>query len=349
MALTCINRNLPKYQNLKKNSDISENLLDATCVEYLERFNRFPRLDELPFTNSQKVVHEELNVDRNNGVNIQSVLDYTGTTTLKDAIQYLNNTFLDLEIDITPIADKGIIKIKKRPNEDFKDVIDKNQNSKIKGPIMMMQTLDRLSRLYGIQVNQITDEELVSSEWNAIMPNDKIAKAFIHNGEIYINVDRYSPDSFVHEMMHLLVGSMRFSNPEMYQQLINQVENFELYPDLLRRYEGKTRNDVKEEILITQLGKYMAGMDSVINNLSEEQLYEINYNVRRMLDSMLMGDFSTKIVDNVYNKSIKDLAMMTNSDILSTTFDPRSSQIHRQLSNLKEDLLKKGELIEMCD
>lgn len=347
--IACINKNLPEYQNLKKFSGTSENLLDASCAKYLEKFNRFPRFDELMDSNSVEAVRKELNVSKDNSIKIQDILDYTGKATVQEATQYLNNRFNNLEISITPILEQGFINIIPRPTDNYKEVeineIDANSNY----TEFITDGLDKLASLYGINVIPITDFELSKPEWDNLIPRDKLTKAFIHNGNIYINTDKYSPDSFIHEMMHLLVGSMRFTNPEMYQQLINSVENFEVYPKLLREYEGKSRNDTKEEIFVTQIGNYLAGLDSVVTGLTDEQLYEIEYNIARVLDSILMGDFSSKVVEDLYHQRLKDVVEITNSDILTAKFDPISATTHRQLNNLKADLLRRNELTEICD
>lgn len=347
--IACINKQSPKYQNLKKFSGTSENLLDASCTTFLEKFNRFPRFDELIQSNTEPEVRNELKVTKGNTVDLQYILDYTGKNTIEEAVQFLNNKFNDLEIDISPIVERGLITIKKRPTSAYKEVERNEINANSKYNEFITDGLDKLQSLYGIKINYINDTELSKPEWNDLIPRDKLTKAFIYNGEIYINVDKYSQDSYIHEMMHLLVGSMRFTNPQMYQNLINSVENFELYPSMLQEYEGKSRNDVKEEIFVTQIGKYLSGMDSVVTNLSEEQLYEIQYNIIRTLDSMLMGDFSAKIVDDLYHQTFRDVVEITNSDILTSKFDALSAETHRKLNNLKSDLLKKNELIEICD
>lgn len=345
--IACINKNLPEYQNLKKFSGTSENLLDASCSKFLDKFNRFPRFDELIESNTEPEVRKELKVTKNNSVDIQYILDYTGTNNIDEAVQSLNTRFNDLEITISPIVDKGFIDIKHRPTDNYKEVEENEINTSPNYTEFITEGLDKLRSLYGIKVNQITEEEL--SQLGDIIPRDKLTKAFIHNGEIYINVDRYSPDSYIHEMMHLLIGSMRFTNPEMYQQLINSVENFRLYPKMLQEYEGKSRNDIKEEIFVTNVGKYLAGLESAVTGLDEEQLYEIEYNIARVLDSLLMGDFSVKAVEDLYHQTFKDVVGMTNSDILTAKYDPISATTHRQLNNLKADLIKKNELIEICD
>ena len=42
----------------------------------------------------------------------------------------------------------------------------------------------------------------------------------VHNGKIYINTDRADIDAPIHEMTHMLLGSIRFKNPDLYFDLI---------------------------------------------------------------------------------------------------------------------------------
>lgn len=344
----CINRNSSEYQHLKEVSGISEFQLDAICSDYLERFNRFPRLDELPSSNSSTYIKNQLKLDKNNSTSIQNILETLNVNSIEEATIKLNRIYNDSEVKIIPIIDNAIVEIKKRPSEDFKYIETPNEvNKNINSQMMITEALDKLANLYGIRVNQITDEEVDSIE--GITEKDKFANAFIYNGEIYINIDRYSPDSFIHEMLHLLVGSMRFSNPQIYSSLIQSVENFENYPQLIRRFNGKSRNDANEELFVSQLARYLSGMPSQFTDLTEEQIYEINYNVIRVLDSILMGDFSSKIIEDLYNSTLHEVVKATNSNILSIKFSPEDSALHRKLANLKEDLIKKGELIETCD
>lgn len=346
MAIACINRNSSEYQHLKQVSGIPESQLDSICSEFLENFNRFPRLDELPGSDSSSFIKNQLKLDKNDSTSISNILDTLQTPSLEEATIKLNRTYSDSEVEIIPIVDKAIVKIIKRPTEEFKYIENLNEvNDSMNSQIVITKALDKLAKLYGIKVNQIVDSDLNSI--NGLTPYDKFAKAFISNGEIYINMDRYSPDSYIHEMLHLLVGSMRFSNPELYQTLIQKAESFINYSQLINRYTGKTRNDANEELFISQLSRYLVGMPSQIDNISQEEVYEINYNVMRVLDSMLMGDFSSKVVDDLYNSTFKDVVQSTNSDILTSKFS--DSALHRQLSNLKSEFIKNGELIEICD
>lgn len=345
-----------EYQNLKQRSGIPELLLNATCAEFLDKLGRFPRLDELPGSNSTKYLNEALHINKYNGTTIDNILNFTQSKTIEEAVVSLNNTYLDSEVTIAPIVKEAIVDISQRPNTEYKEI--KQKYTPDESPNMqsvLNNSIDRLNELYGIKINSISDEDLGSEEWQNLIPRDKVAKAFIYNGNIYINVDKATPDSLIHEMMHLLIGSLRFNNLNLYNQLISMSESFKSYDYKVRDLgSNKTRNDVNEEIFVTELGKYLAGLDSEIEGLSEQQKYEVNYHIRRALDSILMGDYSTKIFNDtqLYNMSFRQVAKEVNSPIMTNqyygTLNVEGSELHRQLSNTKSELMREGRLKEFC-
>lgn len=353
---SCINRNSAEYQSLKEKAGIPESLFDLECEEYLDKYGRFPRLDEITNVDSSQYLKKFLKLNKNNSTKINHILEVTNSNTIEEATINLNNEYLDQEISILPIVEDAIVDIKKRPTDGFPNfeetyTPDANPN----GTIIIEEALYKLANLYGIKVNTITDAELSMEQWNHLIPQDRVVNAFIYNGEIYINTDKASPDSFIHEMLHLLVGSMRFSNPQLYMELIQQAESFPNYERLLQDYSGKSRNDANEEIFIQEISKHLAGLDSEMKALPNKIQYEINYNVRRVLDSILMGAFSTKTLtdDQLYNSTFKDVTEAVNSPIMTNQFFGTShfegSALHRKLNNIKSDLIKNGILEEICD
>lgn len=354
--MSCINKNLREYQNLKNSSGVSELLLDATCKYYLDTYGRFPHLDEIPSSNSKPYLEQKLKINKYRGTKISNILEHTNAATIEEAIISLNNSYSDLEIDIAPIVNEAIVSIEKRPTDEYKPIKEwHTPDSEVYMQGVLNYAIDRLNSLYGIKVNSISDEDLESEEWKDIIPRDSIAKGFIYNGNIYINVDRATPDTLLHEMMHLLIGSLRFNNPQLYLNLINTAENFESYKYRVEEFPSKSRNDINEEIFVTELGKYLAGMKSEIGGLDPRQLYEINYHVRRTLDTILMGDLSTNTLDDtsLYNMSFRQVAENTNSPILTNqyhgTLDLKGSELHRKINNLKEQLIRDGHLKEYCE
>lgn len=350
----CINKNSVEYQSLKDKAGISELILETICSKYIENYGRFPHLDELPGANSSQFLKSMISLDKHKGAKIQDILEYSGESSIENANISINNIHRDLETEIIPIGEEAIVNIQNRPSDTHISVTKtSNPDKYISSQIWILQTLDKLAALYGIKINDINDHILASEEWSNIIQN-KLVNGFIYNGEIYLNVDRASVDTPVHELMHLLIGSLRFTNSNLYSELIQMVENLYQYDQLLELYPNRTRNDVNEEIFITEFSKYITGLPSLFSTLSEKHIYEINYNVRRIIDSMLMGDLSTKsLTDNVlYRSSLKELARLTNSDSMNNnftgTFNEEGSALHRKLNNMKSDLLNKGILKEQC-
>jgi hypothetical protein len=138
---------------------------------------------------------------------------------------------------LIPIQDDCLVNITPRPN-DYEFIGDQIyiQDTTKGAPLLIMKTLDKLAKLYGIKFNQVTDAELASDKWSNLVASDKIVNGFVYNGEIYINTDRASVDTPVHEMLHLLLGSMRFTNPKLYQTIVSQAESFKNYDYLAKDY-----------------------------------------------------------------------------------------------------------------
>ena len=67
-----------------------------------------------------------------------------------------------------------------------------------------------MRQCYGINIQYIDNSDLIEDV------DVNTAKAFIKNGTIYINVDNATIDSPVHEMLHLFIGSISFSNPQLF-------------------------------------------------------------------------------------------------------------------------------------
>ena len=349
----CINRNAPEYLSLKEKAGVPGAVLDAKCIETIEKYGRFPYLDEIIGSDSEQHIKKTLKIRKNGATKIENILKATGSNNIEEAVINLNNQYRDKEITITPIGDEAIIDIEDRPRTYLqrKEVEKVVPSTAINPSIAISNTIDKLGELYGIKVHEVNDYILNQEEWQHLMPRDRVVNAFVYNGEIYINTDRASGDAYIHEMLHLLIGSLRFNKPYLYQDLIKQAEQFPNYEEFLMEYSGKTRNDANEEIFIQELSKYLAGMESDLKGLSEDVQYEITYNIHRVLDSMLMGTLSTKTIptEQLFNNRLKDVVNYTNSPLLSNMsnkFDRLDAELHRKLNNMKSDLKRRNLLEE---
>lgn len=354
MSLICINKNHPEYQALKKKSNIQEPILEAICRTYQQKYNRFPYLDELPNANSEPHLREKLNLNTYNSASIKEILKNTDTQDLEQANISLNNEYRDLDVDITPIHNDAIVEVTHRPTNRTYTKPYITTDTKVDEYQVFNNALTKLANKHGINLIPITNAELNSEKWKNI-PQVAQANAFIYNGDIYINIDKNSVDAPLHEMMHLLVGSMRFTEPKTYQQLIDSIEQMPQFELLAQKYPGRTMNDVKEEIFVSEIAKYIIGDESALSSMDESSLHEILYHTKRLLDTILMGENSVTGVSDgrLFNMSLKQLAFEMNSTTMSNQstgiFNIEGSALHRKLNNIKSDLLKKNQLEEYCE
>lgn len=213
------------------------------------------------------------------------------------------------------------------------------------------QLFDKLNKQYGVQMHTISDKELTKDEWQGI-PEIQTANAFIYNGEVYINTDHAKADAPIHEMTHMLLGSIRFKNPDLYYGIVQQAQNFPTFNQFIEQNPNRAMNDNMEELFVTEMSKYLAGGTSVIEQLDEPVINELHYNMKRLLDTALMGQYSVKSIPDsqLYKMSLSDLAETVNSAMLETNFygSLDDAALHRVLANTKSDLMQKGDLREDC-
>lgn len=346
---TCVNKNAIEYRTLKDRSGISDLELAATCNKFIKKYGRFPHLDELRGTNSEPHLKKYLKVNSHNAINLQETLNKLGVSTTVEAMAKINKEYSDLETKILPLNQQAIVEITHRPTNDAKKVIAIEQDDKINSFAILDQSILKMQDLYGIKINAITDEELNSDKWNERIHDVNFVKGFIYNGEIYVNIDRATVDTPIHEMLHLLVGSIRFTDPKLYSKLLGIVPTFKNYSKLASEFQDRTQNDINEELFVSELSKYLTGQKSEISKLNN--LYDLTYNVKRVLDTILMGQISTKTISDsrLFNLTLKDIATEVNSIALKNRFYGSKSEIHRQLTNIKRQLLRDGTLQEECD
>lgn len=347
--MQCVNKNLREYQTLKKQSGLPDFVLSAYVGDYLDKYNRFPYLDELPNSDSSKAIAEDLSLNKDNVTKTENILQATNTNNVDEAVQILNNKYRDKEIEVLEIGNKSKVYITERPTTNLKNTNDSIDVKEVNSFHYFNDIIDKLETLYGINIIPITNAELNSPQWGNIIGVDGV-KAFVYNGNIYLNTDIATVDSPVHEFLHLLLGGIKYNNRNLYEELVNSSEQFETYQEISERYPNRTHGDVNEEVFVTEVAKYLTGQTSAIDNLGNNIKYEIFYNINRTLDSMLMGDVSVKSVRNPYDLTLKTLAQVVNSQSMVSNFrgSMNDSTLNRIMANTKSELMKKGDLREDC-
>lgn len=354
MADYCSLKNHGKFQTLKK-SGLSDSIILDRMSQFEEQYGRFPELDELPGANSLSDLKKEISMKSSkNGTNYTStdkVLASTNTNSIQEANAALNNSHRDLDIELQTIGNTTLVKVKSRPSE--YNILDTNIETNIpktldQQKIGLQNALDKMRQCYGINIQYIDNDELIEDV------DVNSAKAFIKNGTIYINIDNSTIDSPIHEMLHLFIGSISFSNPQLFQQLLSSIQTLPNIEDRVQMFSGsRTMNDILEEIFVEELAKFVTGQKSIFDNFQKDVISQILYDIKRDIDTIIDGNYSVKSLDNneIFDKSLKDLAEYLESSTFNINIASglNNAMAHRILANVKSDLLKSGELREECN
>lgn len=350
--LNCINKNSSEYLKLKKVSGVHETVLDPLVRDFITKHNRYPYLDEIPQANSESYVRNELLNMKGNSINTNKLLDITSTHSLSEAIIKLNDEYRDLEISGLELGETSILEFNHRPikylnqRSDFKNEYDYQSNN---SDTVYLDMITRLSNLYGVGIYLTNNEEIKEDQELKDLVDASSAKGFIYNGNIYINTDNATLDTPIHELLHLVFGSMRYTNPELYFNTIQKAENFTSYAQLSKLYPNRTKSDLAEEVYITEMAKYIAKGGKTFE---EDPIvsYEIGYHMNRILDSALNGKYSVDCLVDTYDKTLKDIADLVESPVLNvkTNSTLTANKVHRLLANTKSKLMQSKELKESC-
>lgn len=349
-----INKSSFKYQALKNMSGISEYSLDSFISAFQTKFGRMPELDELPKVNSEPYLKKILNIEQLSSINsldTKRVLEYTNKSTVEEANVQLNKIFKDLEITLTPFQSFTSIEYKHRPSiySEIKDPIDvETFTNEEKSRQIINKQLQKMKKLYGIDIQALDTDQI--SELG--IPNSALVKGFIQNGTIYINTDIATIDTPIHELTHILLGSIRYSDPDLYFLLVNKVEQLPRYEEFASQFPNRTKGDVNEEIFVQEFSKYLTGLPGMFNDLDKASMSKLMYEIYRNIDTLIDGNYSVKsLSENVFGSSILKLSEKLQSEIINNkqtgSLDPGT--IHRTLANMKEDLMKRNQLEERCD
>lgn len=350
---SCINVKSVQYRELKRLSTLPEVLLKAEIAQYMDSHNgRFPMIDEIPGASSMDAIKQDLKIREDGTSKVEDILKFTGTSDLDAATVVINDKYRDLDTEIIPLSKTAIVDIKERPSL-FKYVENpQNDFDFVDSAIFITQSLDKMAKTMGIDIKTMSIDRMREEGILKQIPDAAQASAFIYNGNIYVNSDLATVDSKIHELMHILLGSMRFKNPELYAKLIQTAEQLPNFEDIAMNYPNRSKSDLLEEVFVEEFSRYLAGSESDFAKLDSDTLYQISYNITRTLDSILMGDNTTAALDDetLYNSSLLEVGKLVNSSTMTNTRHGfiEDALVHRVMANVKQELFENGDLKEEC-
>lgn len=341
-------------QELRKTSTPKDDsLFYATVDKWLYDYDRLPNADEFPSLIGVDSLHylkdtlKLKDLGSGFGTSTDELYKYTGKDTPEQAAQALGELHKDYNFRVINVGETSIIQLEKRPTDDPKevDILPNLPTS----PKAVGHLIDRIKEIHGINIHEVTNRDVALLE---DFPGAVFLNGFIRNGEVFVNTDNATPNTELHELMHLFMGGVRFQNPYLYQNLLQISMKHPEIQYRMNQFRHRTEMDRAEEVLVEEVSKYLRGENSILSTLSAKDKYELDYCIRRLLDTMLNGDFSNKIIDSnkLYKSTLEKVARIVNSrEVFNNISEAmKYGYTNRSLNNYKQKLLKTGELTEVC-
>lgn len=372
----CLDHESFEYQSLKNRTDIPGFHFDAICSYYLERYGRFPKLDEIPNTNSINVLNNKLGSseevsDDESGVSYHQFI--TSKEKLKKLLgipdldsleqRFLEQKFIqaypDLDlISFSELNNEYTINVRRIASKWFNRKAEFEQNENVFSIVVINNLIEKAIQRFGRKIYKITDLDLASPKWNGLIDRSKTNKAFIYNGDIYINVDHATIEDTLHEFLHLILGSIEQKEGEFYYDLISRIASDEqwLESQLPMFYKPGTNqldrsmSDILEELFVREMSKYLTGQKNKIREFESEVqnliLNDFMLGFNQIFDANYSIDVTNPLLS--FQTSLIDLGNKLESTHFSVNLIEESTK-HRINSNLVSKYLQQfNNIQELC-
>ena len=212
-----------------------------------------------------------------------------------------------------------------------------------------------LARNFGVEYNIVTTSD-IKSKFGDIIPNAYKVNAFVYEGQVYINVDNATTADALHEFAHLIMGTIKQRNPDMYYALVNSIENAANYALHLGRYRNdkRSRIDLNEEIFVEKFSEYLS--DTIVDPWLKEHSNEmagIEAEYQNAIKKVLQVNDDVKLSTpaELNGLSVQEIMGRFGSALLERDedmFDINIAKSSREAANLISQLKNDGLLTEDC-
>lgn len=199
---------------------------------------------------------------------------------------------------------------------------------------------------YDGSINIVTDDEL-TEESDAV----RNAKAFIKDGMVYININSATAADTLHELSHLVLAAMKFSDDKMkrqtYYNLVASMRDKSIVPEerfneITKAYignDGLITSDVLEEVLANEFASYLNG--EIRPETPKLISTQVETAILGAIANVLELDKAPKLTD-IQGKTLTEVMQALGKQILNTNSISRDFVTRTQKVSKMEDSLYKN-------
>ena len=219
---------------------------------------------------------------------------------------------------------------------------------------MMTESLATfLADNFGVNIHLMSSDELKSDDNIELQINVKhldTAKAFIYKDEIYINSDLASIEDPIHEILHLILGTFKANNPELYKSMVTKMElNIykPIYDSIKNNYPNNTHYELLEETFVKVFSENLS------HKLDSKELDDVSFidSINKTVNDIFQFETESEDLYKNFNTPLIDLLNEFGSNFIKnpeSMYDSTASSNSNKVTILKRSLLEQAKLKEVC-
>lgn len=201
----------------------------------------------------------------------------------------------------------------------------------------MEQAVEYFGNKFGVQFHTMTSSELSNFETNTGHMDLSSTRAFIYNGEIYINSSNANLSDIFHEMAHIFFGVLKAQYPESYQHIMTQYSKSKKFNSnfgyISKAYSKFAYQDKVEECVVDMIADQMFQKQRLINGFKGEDFLQDLEDIFTNFPKELSSPKSSGLAFDTYmSQAIKDSGEQMKRNM--------------KISNLIESSIKNGTIKE---
>ena len=164
--------------------------------------------------------------------------------------------------------------------------------------------------LGGVQLNILTASQ-IQEQFNDY--SDK--KAFIKDGQIYINISNASTKDLLHEYAHIVLAYLKNNNKyrQSYKDLLQSIWNIATQNEknsIISNYSNSSQEDIMEELFVDKFGKWVDE-----GNMKLDDVFRNNEALNNGSKEIFDTSNKTKSLKELYGKSLKEVFTYFNDNV----------------------------------
>ena len=210
---------------------------------------------------------------------------------------------------------------------------------------LINEVIDKFNERFQVGATLLTQDE-ISKQFPDIPAG---TKAFIRDGNIYINGSLATSEDVIHEYTHLFLGALKAQNYDMYTKLLDKVmsskqDMVESTKSRLRRiYPNLANSDLNEEVFVKLFADFLSGKR--VDNMFDDVKTEVDSEMKSIFNLATDEDFNS-----LYRGRVKSIFQTFSKDIgrVGNGLDFSKGTVFRQAANWISDQMEKGDITERC-